>query len=169
MSAQTTYKFNSSIAFAGGLVDLAPYEIDTFANEEANGVMKFGMGVVSGTKANQIKKPTSGKKATDFVGVTVNNLTTEYDTYGSDLAIRNKASMGVMRYGRVYARIKSGLTINVGDAVYLIVSGDNAGCFSNSSSDGEAIKARFVSVKDASLNIAAIELFNQAQEVPAEE
>ena len=34
MSAQNKYGFSTPIGAAGGIVDLAPYAIDTFLNEE---------------------------------------------------------------------------------------------------------------------------------------
>ncbi|MGN9096384.1 hypothetical protein [Flintibacter porci] len=42
MSAQTRYGYATPIGAPGGIVDLAPYAIDTFLNDEENGVLKFG-------------------------------------------------------------------------------------------------------------------------------
>mgnify|MGYP000850572179 CR=1 FL=1 len=42
MSAQTKYGYSTPIGAAGGIVDVAPHQIDTFLNEEENGVLKFG-------------------------------------------------------------------------------------------------------------------------------
>lgn len=50
MSAQTKYGYSTPIGAAGGIVDVAPHQIDTFLNEEENGVLKFGVGVVQGSK-----------------------------------------------------------------------------------------------------------------------
>ena len=50
MSAQTRYGFATPIGAPGGIVDLSPHVIDTFLNEEASGVLKFGLGVVQGSK-----------------------------------------------------------------------------------------------------------------------
>jgi len=50
MSAQTRYGYSSPIGAAGGIVDLAPYAIDAFLNEEDTGKMQFGMGVVTGSR-----------------------------------------------------------------------------------------------------------------------
>ena len=83
MSAQTRYGYATPIGAAGGIVDLAPYAVDTFLNEEENGVMKFGMGVVQGSKPGvNIALPESGATADKFEGVTTNNRTTEYDMDG---------------------------------------------------------------------------------------
>lgn len=173
MSAQTRYGFSTPIGAAGGIVDLAPYAIDTFLNKEANGVMKFGVGVVQGDKPGiNIALPTNATTVAVFEGITTNNRTTEYDVDGN-LAIRKGASVGVMRYGRIYGRVAAGIEPEYGDSVYLITSGDEAGCFINRAAvtSGEnadsfttiAIKGRFLGGVDTNAQIAAIELFNQAQ------
>ena len=163
MSAQTRYSFNTPIGAAGGIVDLAPYAVDTFLNEAENGVMKFGVGVVQGTKPGvNVKLPASGATAAKFEGITVNNRTTEYDMDGK-LAVRKGASVGVMRYGRVYGRVAAGVTPAYGEAVYMIASGTEAGYFTNVAEGNVAIKARFMGAVDAAAQIAPIELFNMAQ------
>ena len=164
MSAQTRYGYSTPIGAAGGIVDLAPYAIDTFLNEEKTGVMKFGLGVVSGSNpGHNAKRPTSAAKATDFLGIVTNNRSTEYDLEGK-IYIRNGKPMGVMRYGRIYGRVADDVEPAYGNPVYLVTSGDDAGCFTNVAADGVAIKARFLSGVDASTKVAMIELFNQAQE-----
>lgn len=161
--AQTRYSFSSTSNCAGGIADLAPYEIDTFLNAENTGVLQFGMGVVQGDKPGvNIKKPATGATAATFEGITTNNRTTEYDLEGG-LSIRKAASVGVMRYGKIYGRVKHGDTIAYGDAVYLIVSGADAGHFTSVSTNNVAIKGRFVSGVDVTADIAMIELFNEAQ------
>lgn len=170
--AQTRYGFSTPVGAAGGIVDLAPYAIDTFLNEENNGVLKFGIGVVSGTKpGTNIALPVKADTAAKFEGITTNNRTTEYNVDGS-LSVNKGASVGVMKYGRIHARVSAGVTPSYGDAVYMIVEGDEAGYFTDTpastdsgSSDKKtiAIKGRFISAVDAASNTAMIELFNQAQ------
>lgn len=176
MSAQNRYGFSTPIGAAGGIVDLAPYAIDTFLNEEENGEMKFGLGVVKGsTPGMNIAKPKTATVVGDFEGITTNNRTTQYDLDG-DLSVRKGASIGVMRYGRIYGRICNDVAPAYGDPVYLITDGENAGMFTNSATEtgqGDeeeaqaaktvAIKGRFLSTVDATAQIAMIELFNQAQ------
>ena len=211
MSAQTRYGYTTPIGAAGGIVDLAPHSIDTFLNEEESGVLKFGVGVVRGSKPGvNIALPTEDATAAEFEGITTNNRTTEYDLEGK-LHVRNGAAVGVMRYGKIYGRVAEGVEPAYGDPVYLIVSGDEAGCFTNEASDAEddggagdagnaggaggtgtadgggtgtadgggtgtadggetteaaatiAIKARFLGGVDTSVQVAPIELFNQAQ------
>ncbi len=158
MSAQTSYGFKTTAGAAGGIVDLAPYEINTFLNEENTGVMKFGYGVVRGTNANGCKLPTSASTADKFLGITTNNRSTEFDMEGN-IHVLNKAAVGVMRYGRIYARVAANLTIAAGDKVYLIVSGTDAGKFTNDSSDGIEISGVFNGPADAHA-IAPVTLFN---------
>lgn len=165
MSAQTRYGYSTPKGHAGGIFDLAPYAIDSFINEADTGVMKFGMGVVQGSNpGHNINVPAEGATAAKFEGITTNNRTTEYDVEGN-LAVRKGASVGVMRYGRIYGRIAADVEPASGEAVYLIVSGEEAGCFTNAAGDNAvAIKARFLSGVDTVSQVAVIELFNQAQE-----
>ena len=172
MSAQTRYGYSSPIGAAGGIVDLAPYAIDAFLNEEDTGKMQFGMGVVTGSKKGTgIKLPVKASTAANFEGVTTNRRTTEYDVEG-DLKLRKAATIGVMRYGRIYVRVAAGVKPGYGDSLYLITEGNEAGCFTNAAASTEssstdkatiAIKGRFLGGVDTSAQIAAVELFNEAQ------
>ena len=163
MSAQTAYRYSTPIGVAGGIVDLAPYAIDAMLNEENNGVMTFGIAVVQGTApGTQIKKPVAASTAAVFEGIASNNLTTEYDLDGK-IRILKGSPVGVMRYGRIYARVATGVTPAYGDALYFIKSGNEAGYFTNSSEGTVAVKGRFLGTVDASNRVAQVELFNQAQ------
>lgn len=183
MSAQTRYGHSTPVGAAGGIVDLAAHVIDTFLNEEDTGKMKFGIGVVQGSKPGvNIALPTAEATPAVFEGVTTNNRTTEYDLEGK-LSVRQGAAVGVMRYGKIYGRVAEGVEPEYGDSVYLIIEGDEAGCFTNvapavktvKEGDEEepattetdpaviAVKARFLSGVDTNAQIAVIELFNQAQ------
>lgn len=175
MSAQTRYGYSTPIGAAGGIVDLAPYAIDSFLNEEENGILKFGTGVVQGSKPGiNIALPTEDAAAGVFEGVVTNNRTTEYDMDGK-LAIRKGASVGVMRYGRIYGRVAADVEPEYGDPVYLLIGGEEAGYFTNAAAAGGtdegddtpaatiAIKGRFLGGVDTNAQIAEIDLFNQAQ------
>lgn len=161
MSAQTRYGYNTPIGAAGGIVDLAPHAIDTFLNEAENGVLKFGVGVVQGaTPGSNVNLPSAaGDK---FEGIVVNGRTTEYDMDGN-LSLRKGVAVGVMRYGRIYGRIAADVKPAYGEAVYMIASGEEAGCFTNAADGNVAIKARFLGGVDTAAQIAPIELFNMAQ------
>lgn len=164
MSAQNRYGYKTPIGAAGGIVDIAPYAIDTFLNQENTGTMKFGFGVVRGNNPGKnVALPAAGATSATFEGITVNNRTTEYDVEGN-LSLRKGASVGVMRYGRVYARVATGVEPSYGDAAYLVISGDDAGCFTKTSGDNTiAIKGRFLGGIDTTgAQIAIVELFNEA-------
>lgn len=161
--AQMSYNYDTLYGAPGGIVDLAPYAIDTFANSENDGVLKFGVAVVSGTAAGkEIALPATTSTAADFLGITTNNRTTELGLDGN-LYVRHDAAVGVMRYGRIYARIDSGLTIAYGDPVYMCADSAKLGLFTNVSTSNVAIKGRFLNFVDAANQVAEIELFNQAQ------
>jgi hypothetical protein len=164
MSAQTRYGFSAPTGSAGGIVDLAAHVINTFLNEEESGAMKFGVGVVQGSKPGiNVALPTAEAKAEQFEGITTNNRTTEYDLEGNIFVHQGKP-VGVMRYGKIYGRVAAGIEPEYGDSVYLVTDGDEAGFFTNTEGDSTvAIKARFLSGVDTSAQVAVIELFNQAQ------
>ena len=161
MSAQTVYSFSTPIGQAGGIYDLAPYAVDAFYNESNDGVVKFGMGVVKGTSAGKgIKAPASGATAATFEGIVTNRRTSENAITGG-VEIRKGCTLGVMRWGNIYGLLASGATPAYGDAVYLVVTGDDAGCFTNVSTSNVAIKGVFRSA--GADGIALIHLFDQAQ------
>jgi len=166
MSAQLHYGYNPAVGAPGGIYDIAPYQIDTLLNEADNGVMKFGFGVVKGTKPGvNADMPKAESTAADFEGVTINNRTTEFDLDGN-VYLRKGKALGVMRWGKCFVRVAEGCTPAYGDDLYLVVSGDEAGKFGNSSVSGTkiAIKGRFLGGVDAITKVAAVHLFNQAQE-----
>lgn len=163
MGAQNRYGYISPLGSAGGIVDLAPYAIDTFINSEETGKMKFGLGVVVGDKpGTNIALPVEGATAEKFCGVTVNNRTTEYDLDGK-LRVIKGAGIGVMKYGRVYGMLSKDIKPAYGDKLYLITKGDETGYFTNVADGNVAVKGRFLGKNDISLGIAMIELYNQAQ------
>lgn len=158
MSVQTSYNFYTEKGVAGGLYDLSHHDVNSRRNECEDGVLDFGFGVVAGTIAgSQVKLPASGATAATFEGITVNGFSTEMDMNGK-VAIKKDATVGVLVHGRVWARIAEGVTPKYGDALYLITSGANAGCFTNVASGAVAITGgRFVGTKGTG-NIAPVEL-----------
>ncbi len=160
MSVQTTYKFSSPVGSPGGIVDLAPHAIDSFLNGENTGVMKFGVGVVRGAKpGTDVKLPTGTSTSAVFEGVTVNNRTTEYDVEGVTHLRKGKA-LGVMRHGRIYVRVATGVSPSYGDATYILKTGDEAGYFTNVATNNLAVKGRFLGGVDSASGVAEVELFN---------
>lgn len=169
MSIRTNYGYSSNKGIPGGLVDMSPRKVNTRTAEEA---IRFGMGVVRGTSAGvQVKLPVAASTAAQFEGVALNGGTNEFDLEGK-VVVNPAGNLSVMRWGSVWVRIPADLTIAYGDSVYLITSGDDAGCFTNAAADSGddfttvAIKGVFLSA-DSVAGIAAVELFNQAQDVAA--
>lgn len=165
MSAQTNYTQATPRGVAGGLYDLSAHAIVTRLNGETGNTMKFGMGVVRGsTPGSDVKIPAAGATAAKFEGVTVNGYTTEMDREGA-VTLPPMASLGVLQYGKIWARTKAGITPAYGDPVHLIISGDDAGLFTNATVEGSSVevKGRFIGGKGTG-NVAPVELFYQANE-----
>lgn len=160
MSAQTTYNFATPRGVAGGLYDLSNYCIDSRINAEAGNGVCFGMGLVRGDKpGSNIKLPVTDSTAADFDGIAMNGFNTQ-QTMEGEVRISPKSSVGVLRYGRAWVRIKNGISPAYGEAMYLIKTGDDAGCFTNLSTEGLAVNGVFIGEKGSG-NIAPAELFNQ--------
>ena len=161
MSAQMNYSFSTPIGQAGGIYDLAPYAVESFRNEAANGVMKFGMGVVRGTNTGvDVNLPAAGATAAAFEGVVTNRRTSENALLGG-VELRNGITLGVMRWGRIYGLLATGVDPAYGDKAYLVVSGADAGCFTNVATGALDVKAEFRG--KASDGIALVEIFNDAR------
>ena len=158
MGVQTSYNFYTERGVAGGLYDLSHHDVNSRRNECEDGVLKLGVGVVAGTLAgSQVKLPESGATAENFEGIVVNGFSTEMDMNGA-VAVKKDATVGVLVHGRIWARIAEGVTPKYGDALYLIKSGDNAGCFTNVADGAIAITGgKFVGTKGTG-NVAPVEL-----------
>lgn len=171
MGVQTAYNYATPRGVAGGLYDLSPYASDSRLNGETiAGALKFGMGVVGGTTPGaNVKRPAAGATAASFEGIVMTGFTTEQDING-DVVVMPGQTVGLLRYGRVWARIKDGADPEYGEPLYLIIDGDDAGLFTNvadvpaegAASKTIAVKGRFVGGKGSG-NVAPVELFNQAQ------
>lgn len=159
MSVQTAYNFYTEKGVAGGLYDLSHHDVNSRRNECEDGVLKFGMGVVVGTtKGTQVKLPASGASIANFEGIVINGNSTEMDKAG-DVVVKKEDTVGVLTHGRVWARIKAGITPAYGDALYLITTGENAGLFTNAT-EANAIEitgGKFVGTKGTG-NIAPVEI-----------
>lgn len=155
MSVQTTYGFATGKGIAGGIYDMYHYPIDSRFNEEENGVLRFGMGVVRGSlPGSNVALPTSASKAADFEGVIVNGFTNQHDLEGV-VSIMNNQNIGVMRKGRIWVALAEDAEPKYGDVVHLIVSGDDAGRFDTTG--GVAVAGRFIG--GPSNGVAPVELY----------
>lgn len=156
MSVQTTYGYATGKGIAGGIYDMFHYPVESRFNEEENGVLRFGVGVVRGSIAgSNIALPTEDSTAADFEGVVVNGFSNQQDLEGR-VFIMNNQNIGVMRKGKIWVRIAEGETPAYGDAVYMVADGEEAGFFGT---EGDiAINARFIGA--ANNGLAPIELFD---------
>lgn len=158
---QTSYGFATPKGVAGGLFDISNYGASTRINAADDGDLKFGMGVVFGESAQEIVLPETGDTAAEFRGLVLNDFSTEQDMKGV-VSLKKGKSVSCMEYGRAWARVPAALTgVKDGDALYLIITGDNAGLFTNAATDNVAIKGKFIGEIDGGL--APIELFHEAQ------
>lgn len=165
MSVQKKYGYRTGKGIAGGIYDMYHYPVDSRYNEEANGKLRFGVGVVSGSIAgSNIALPTAEAQASDFEGVVVNGFSNQQDLEGR-VRIMNNQNVGVMKKGRIWVFLAEGAAPKYGDPIFVITEGDDAGCFATEG--GIAIGGRFIGAADGGL--APVELYgdipaNAAQE-----
>ena len=159
---QLSYTFHTQIGSPGGLLNLSPYRIDSRANgEETPGRLKFGMGVVQGAAPGaNIAVPQSGAAPAQFEGIAMTGYTSELNVSG-EAELRQHATVGVLRYGSAWARIVEGVEPDYGDPLHLVVTGDDAGLFTNVSGAGTiAINGRFGKERGTA-GVAAVDLYDQ--------
>ena len=155
MAVQTSYGFATQKGIPGGIYDLYHYPVNSRFNEEANGKLHFGMGVVAGSiPGSNVKLPVDASTADLFEGVVVNGFNQQHDLEGN-VSINNNQNIGVMRHGCIWARLAANETPTYGDTVHLVVSGADAGCFSKTT--GIALAGRFISGENN--GCAIVELF----------
>lgn len=163
MAAQMDYSYSTPKGVAGGKFDIACDEVITRKNEEEDGVLKYGMAVMTGTMAGTgIKIPVSGVTAQQIEGIALHAANTEQDMKGKAV-VRKGISVSILRKGHVWGRLASDATATYGATAYVVVTGDDAGTFTNKDKQtGEGtpanvdIGARFGNAFDN--GIAVIEL-----------
>lgn len=155
MSVQTSYGYQTPKGVAGGIYDMFHYAVDSRFNEENNGVLRFGVGVVPGTlPGSSVKLPTSTSTAAQFEGVVLNGYDRQQDMEGKLSVLKNQ-NVSVMRRGRVWVRLAANAAPKYGDAVHLLTSGNDVGCFTTTG--GLTIPGRFIG--PASNGVAPVELY----------
>lgn len=155
MSAQTKYGFATAKGVPGGIYDMYHYPVDSRVNEEGNGKLRFGVGVVTGSApGSKIALP--GAESTDavFEGITVNGFTAQHDLDGK-VFILNNAAVGVMRHGRIWARVSEGSEPVYGKPLHMVVEGDEAGFFATEG--GIEVPGRFIG--GVNNGVAPVELY----------
>ena len=80
-------------------------------------------------------------------------------SYGKTPVLDNITT--TLEEGRIYGLLAADEEPAYGDPVYLVISGNDAGCFAKTSTNNVAVKGVFLS--GAQDGIALIELFHQAQ------
>ena len=79
MAAQLDYGYSTPKGVAGGKVDIAYDEVITRKNEEADGVLKYGMAAMIGTsKGTGVKVPVTGATADQIEGIVLHAANTEH-------------------------------------------------------------------------------------------
>lgn len=159
---QTSYNFSTPVGIAGGLYDLTGYVCDSYNNGAEDGALKHGMGVVVKDTAGVAHLPEAGSTILNFEGVLINGLITEHNLDG-DIVVKKGHTVGVIKQGRVWARIAETSAPAYGKAVLLITKGDKAGLFTTADDEDEkanaiAVNAKFLTEKGSG-NIAAVELY----------
>lgn len=133
MAAQLNYSFDTPKGVAGGKVDLAYDEVVTRQNEAADGKLKFGMAAAVGASAGStVKVPVTGTTKTQIEGVVLHAANTEQDMSGK-VILKKDVSVGIMRRGHVWGRLAGGAVPSYSATAYVVVDGDDAGCFTHSS------------------------------------
>jgi hypothetical protein len=162
--AQLSYGYKTPKGVAGGLLDISPYSVDSRLNGELTpDTLKFGMGVVQGaTPGADVKLPMNTDTADKFEGLVLTSFTQEMNMAG-DVKLYPKQTVGVLRYGKAWARIIGGITVQYGDPLYLIAAtGGEIGKFTNDGTgDVIEVSGRFIGPADSS-DIAPIEIYNQS-------
>jgi hypothetical protein len=165
--SQRSYGYRQQAAVPGGLFDTSPHSIVARANEETEeGAVKFGMGVVQGASPGAtVKLPVGVSTSSLFEGVVLTGVKS-MDLHGASM-IGETDTLGILEWGKAWVRLASDVaTVAYGDRLYLVVSGDDAGKFSNSAEDSVAVNGRFIGGIESG-DIAPVRLFNQEAAVDA--
>lgn len=168
MAAQTSYSYQTPRGVAGGLYDISPYAIDSRTNGEiVPGALMFGMGAVQGDVPGvTVAIPTAGDTGDAFEGIVLTGFTNQQNMLG-EIQIYPQQTVGILRWGRAWARIAEGVTPAYGESLFLIIDGDEAGLFTTSpgivDAENLAINGRFIGGAGTGA-VAPVELYNQKAE-----
>lgn len=134
MAAQLDYGYRTPKGVPGGKVDISFDITVTRANEEEDGILKYGMAAFVGTnKGHGIKRPTASATKDDFQGVVICNANTEQDMDGR-VNVKKGANLSCMVMGRIWGRLAPGADPAYQGKAYVVTDGDYAGCFTSKSS-----------------------------------
>ena len=131
MAAQLDYGYSTPKGVAGSKYDIAFDEVITRKNEEADGVLKYGMAAMVGANAGSgVKVPATGCTADKIEGVVLRAANTEQDM-GGQVVVKNNVSVGIVRRGHVWGRTASDAVPAYGAKAYVVVTGADAGTFTH--------------------------------------
>lgn len=133
MAAQLDYGYSTPKGVAGGKVDIAFDEAITRKNEEADGILKYGMAAMIGADGGTgVKVPVSGTTADQIEGIVLHAANTEQDMKGR-VIVPNNVFVSILRKGRVWGRTASDAEPSYRKKAYVVVDGEEAGCFTDKS------------------------------------
>ena len=161
--AQRDYGYNQPLGVPGGIFDLSPKKILSRVTDEGVNA-KPGMGLVRGVTAGEtVKIPETGAKAAEFEGVFVHGSKQLEHSMTGTVATEGADTVGIMTAGRIWVLAASTATTAYGTGAALIISGDNAGKFTDVSDANEAGKigldgVAFIGIADADNGIAVVEI-----------
>jgi hypothetical protein len=156
MAAQLNYNYGTPKGVPGGKFDISFDEVVTRSNEEEDGKMKYGLAVVIGAAAGDgVKLPATGATAAQIEGITVALPNTEQGMDGK-VVIKKGATLGVMKKGNIWGRLAASVTPDYGKTAYVVITGDDAGAFTTSSTGTVDIGAKFGNAADKDNGIAVI-------------
>lgn len=155
MAAQLDYGYAIPKATPGQKVDISDDTCISRMNEEADGVMKFGMAVAVGEKAGKGVKLATGATADTIEGVVLRAENTEQDMKGKTV-IAKGTIVSVITQGKVWVRIPKDVQPTYGAKAYVIVSGDDTGSFTPTEGTNVDIGAKFGTDYDADEHVAMV-------------
>ena len=157
MAVQTSYNFGFSKGVAGGLFDLSAHEVST---RQAQGNVKFGVGVVVGTNRGiDVKIPESTNTAVDFEGVVVHNSVMAELDMNNNLNIGDKRTVGCLHHGKIWVAVGENAKIAYKEKVYLITEGSEAGLFTTSDDESTKVELNAYFLGETDEGIANAEFF----------
>lgn len=138
MAAQMDYSYSTPKGVPGGKFDLVFDEAFTRKNEEADGVMQFGIAAMVGAAPGVgVKVPVSGCTAEQIEGVVLYMVNTEQDMKGK-VVVPEGTSLSILRKGHVWGKTASDAVPVYGSKAYVVVDGAEAGCFTSASAAANA-------------------------------
>jgi len=162
MGGQLTYGYTPPRGLAGTLLDLANLkDIDSRVNGETDvNAMLFGMGAVQGMNPGvDVLVPTDASTVEQFEGIVMTGHTQQMTMTG-EVNVYPAQTVGILRWGRAWARVVPGVIPAYGEPVFLVIDGDDAGLFTNDDGGGDnmAINGRFYGGLGTG-DVAPIELY----------